>query len=208
MSKKEIPPHHCFFPLEVRTVLLGQCAYLPPELQRDLCEKAHPRGTKRPVQEGGPGAWCSSHAWGWLQAAGANRDGGHRAWGPWTTCTADRQGGKELREQVPRREHPVLPPPAPPLMQRPTQGPVHVHVCMHMCSCVHGWAAGVRNPRIPGFAPEGGLPRTWAHPPVPGCRSWGKGRGWWHPLGSWHARFLIAPVHSGNPLLAAQRTQP
>lgn len=75
-----------------------------------------------------------SQTWSWpLAGKHTGRAGQPQGTGTLVSCRADRQGGKELREQAPRKEQPVLPPLAFPLTQSLALRVPHVCVglCMH-----------------------------------------------------------------------------
>lgn len=85
-----------------------------------------------------------------------------------------------------------------------------VCMCAHVCTVEPWWEPSLC---VPGFAHEGGPPLALACPSEPGaCVSEEeKGPHWWQPWlgatppGGWHTRFLIAPLHSGKPLVICMK---
>lgn len=117
---------------------------------------------------------------------------------------AERQGGKELREQV-QGENTQCSPISPALSV--------LYVRVGVCLCVRLSSLSVQSspssPRMSGGLP---FPQSVFHAgPMSqrtGQGSAGDGHSWAScPPGSWHKRLLIAPLGSGNTLLIHRKTQ-
>lgn len=91
---------------------------------------------------------------------------------------------------------------------------VCVCVCARVCAmCTRASCGGCPLHALQALPMKERCLSPWPVPPSAGAQEleeekagrWWQGRLGVMPLGSWHARFLIAPLHSGNPLLVCTK---